>query len=176
MTITYQLSKQDFLDYHLFSVSQSSAIQKKKRNSWMLLTLGSLAMALFFYFRDQVIMSIYFACVSVLTGIFYPRFFKWRYKKHYSTFIEENFSSRFDRPAEIKITRDTLFSKDSSSEAQVNIDEIDHVSETPYLFFITIKSTYSLIIPKNNLESIEGFKSTITSLNIPIHDHLQWKW
>lgn len=176
MTINYQLSKQDFLDYHLFSVSQTSAIQKKKRNSWMLLTLGSLAMALFFYFRDQGIMSIYFACVSVLTGIFYPRFFKWRYKKHYTTFIEENFTTRFGQPAEIKITNETLFSKDSSSEAQVNIEEIDHVSETLHLFFITMKSSYSLIIPKINLESIEGFKSTILALHIPIHDHLQWKW
>ena len=90
MTLEIKINEQDFLDFQLFTASKSDRINKKKRNGWILLTLGSTVVALFFYLNQNIAMTIYFGLVAIACGLFYPRYFKWRYKKHYKTYIREN--------------------------------------------------------------------------------------
>ena len=95
MTIEYQLNEQDFLDFQLFTASQSDRINKKKKNGWILLTIGSIVVSIYFYINQDIALTIYFGLVALACGLFYPRYFRWRYKRHYKTYIKENYSKRF---------------------------------------------------------------------------------
>ena len=114
MKLDYKIDEQDFLDFQLFTASKSDRINKKKRNGWILLTAGSIVIALYFYLNGNSTMTIYFGLVALACGLFYPKYFKWRYKNHYKTYIKENYSKRFGQIESLEISSDYIFSKDKT--------------------------------------------------------------
>lgn len=176
MTIEYKIHEQDFLDFQLFTASKSDRINKKKRNGWIFLTVGSIAVAFYFYLNQNNLMSIYFGLVAVATGIFYPKYFKWRYNKHFKTYIKENYSKRFGKIETLKINNDHIFSKDKTGEGKINLSEVEKIDETDNHFFLKISTGLSLIIPKRELENIDEFKSKFKNLGFIINNETNWRW
>ena len=125
MRIEYSLEEQDFLVFQLFTASKSDRINKKKRNGWILLTVGALLITVYFYLSRINSMAIYFGIVVIVTGLFYPKYFRWRYKKHYHTYIIENYSKRFGELATLEFNPDSIFSRDKTGEGKLNLSEIE---------------------------------------------------
>lgn len=176
MTIEYQINEQDFLDYQLFTVSQSKSIKKKKRSSWIFLTTGTTATSVYFYLNQDIALFIYFGLVALIFGLFYPKYFKWRYKRHYTTFIKENYSKRFDQTVYLEICNDTIFAKDLTGEGRINISEIERIDETNKHLFLKISTGASLILPKKGLNNLDDVKERLQSLGLTIHNMENWKW
>lgn len=176
MTIEYKVSEQDFLDFQLYTASQSERINKKKRNGWILLTVGSIAFAIFFYLQQDIILTIYLALVALACGLFYPKYFIWRYKKHYKVHIKENYSKRFGETEFLEIKEDAIFSKDKTGEGKINVSEIEKVDETNKHFFLKISTGFSLIIPKEGIENVDELRTKFLSLGLAVNDMTNWKW
>lgn len=176
MTLEYKINEEDFLDFQLFTASQSERINKKKRNGWILLTLGSILIALYFYLNNNITMTIYFGLVAFACGLFYPKYFKWRYKRHYKNYIKENYSKRFGELATLTINSDSIFSKDKTGEGKINISEIEQIDETDKHFFLKISTGLSLLIPKKELSDIDGLRAKFKKLGIVVNNELNWKW
>ena len=176
MTLEYKISQQDFLDFQLFTASKSERINKKKRNGWILLTLGSILIALYFYLNQNNAMAIYFALIAIACGLFYPKYFKWRYKKHYKTYIEENYSKRFDQVEILQINDDSILSKDRTGEGKMNLSEIEKIDETGNHFFLKLSTGFSLIIPKKGLDHPDELRKRFRGLGLTLNDETNWKW
>lgn len=176
MIYEYRLDEGDFLEYQLFTVSKSDRMQKKKRNSRLFLTLGALGIAVYFYAIGTVGMAFNFGLIALLTSLFYPKYYKWRYKKHFSSFIRTNYTSRFNELSSIEITSSQIIAKDPSGEGRVQISEVEKVSETKDHFFLLIKSGDSLIIPKKQIANTSDLKADFRRHNILIEDELEWVW
>lgn len=176
MILKYKIEEKDFLDFQLFTASKSERINKKKRNGWILLTIGSLAAASYFYANQNTAMTIYFAFVAIIFGLFYPRYFKWRYYKHYKTYIKENYSKRFGQIETLEINDDSISSKDKTGEGKINLSEIEKVDETDKHFFLKISTGLSLIIPKKELNNTDEVRTKFKVLGLPVNDETNWKW
>jgi len=177
MELEFKITEQDFLDYQLFSASQSARIQKRERNGHIGLTVGFLLTALYFFFvSDDLTMAIYFGICGLLNFFFYPKYFKWIYKKYYKKYGREVYSKRFDKIVHIDFKDETIISKDFTGEGKYFIKEFENTSETSQHFFIKHSAGVSLIIPKRELKDINEVRSRITALGISINDYKDWKW
>lgn len=176
MTLEYKINEQDFLDFQLFTASKSDRINKKKRNGWISLTLGSIIIALYFYLGENTEMTIYFGLVAMVCGLFYPKYFKWRYKKHYKNYIQDNYSNRFGQIAYLEIGSDYILSKDKTGEGKIILSEIERVDETDDHFFLKISTGMSLLIPKRELNDIDKLRDKFKEIELTINDETKWTW
>lgn len=161
MKLEYKIEEQDFLDFHLFTASKSYRINKKKRNGWVLLTVGAIVVAFYFYLNQNNAMTIYFGLVAIATGFFYPKYFKWRYKKHYKAYIAENYSKRFGQVETLEISNELIFSKGKIGEGKIKLSEIEKIEETNSHFFLKVSTGLSLLIPKRGLKDAESLRREI---------------
>jgi hypothetical protein len=176
MTIEYKINEQDFLDFQMFTASQSKRINQKKKNGWILLIIGSIVFAIYFFLKQDIVVSIYLVLVALACGLFYPKYFIWRYKKHYKVFIKENYSKRFGETEFLEIREDSIFSKDKTGEGKINISEIEKVDETNKHFFLKISTGLSLIIPKDELKNLDEVRTKFQALGLIVNNMTNWKW
>lgn len=176
MTIQYKIEEQDFLEFQLFTASKSDRINNKKRKGWALLTIGSMVLGLYFYLNQNITLAIYFGLVACACGFFYPRYFKWRYKKHYKTFIKENYSKQIGLIVTLEFNDHAIFSKDKAGEGKINLSEIEKIDETDHHFFLKISTGHSLLIPKDKLNNIDELRMKFKALGLKVNDETNWEW
>lgn len=176
MTLEYKIDEQDFLDFQLFTASKSDRINRKKRNGRIFLSVGSIVVAFYFYLNQNRAMAIYFGLVAIAMGVWYPKYFKWRYKKHYEAFIKENYSKRFGQVEMIVINKDSIFSKNKTGEGKINLSEIDKIDETANHFFLKLSTGLSLLIPKKDLQNAKEVRDKFSEIGLPVNDERNWTW
>ena len=176
MTLEFELNEHDFLDFQLFTASQSKRINRKKVNGWIFVTLFFIGLSVFLYFDYDGFFAIYFGVTAIVCGLFYPKYFVWRYKKHYKTYIKENYSYRFGEKAYIEINNQTIFAKDKIGEGTINISEIEKIDETEKHFFVKMKSGVSLIIPKYKIQTSDEVRGKFEALGFSVNKVIcKWK-
>ena len=176
MTLEFELNEQDFLDLQLFIASQSKRINKRKRNGWMFLTGCFIIVSIFFYSEYNIFLTVYFGIAAIISGLFYPKYFVWRHKKHYKTFIKENYSCRIGERDHIEINNQVIFSKNETGESTINISEIEKVDETEKHFFVKIKGGLSYIIPKYKIQNSAEVRAKFESLGFNVNKSIcKWK-
>jgi hypothetical protein len=79
MELEYQIIEQNFLEFQLFVASQSERINKKRRNGYIYLTVGTSIFAIYFYLDDNINLTNYLGLLAVAFGLFYRKYFKWKY-------------------------------------------------------------------------------------------------
>lgn len=176
MKFEYKIESIDFLEFQLFNASRDEIIQKRKLKGWLLLSIGCGLLAVFSFFSNMLFLSIYFVALGIVIALFYPIYFKWRYKKQYGNFILRNYAKSFGEMAELEITEQYLISKDKVTTTKVKNSDIELVSETPHHFFIKILSGMSYIIPKRELSMSTDLKKAFNAVGIVVQDELDWKW
>ncbi|MFV0472052.1 MAG: YcxB family protein [Paludibacteraceae bacterium] len=176
MTIEYKINEQDFIDFQLFTASKSDRINRKKKTERILLTIGSFIIALCFYLTHNTPMMIYFGLVAVVCGLFYPKYFVWRYKKYYKSHIKEYYSKRFGQTERIEINNDSVFLKDKIGEGKINLSEIDKIDETNDHFFLKVSTGVSLIIPKREIPNPYVVRDKFADIGLRVNDETNWKW
>ena len=175
MTLEFELNEQDFLDFQLFTASQSRRINKRKRNGWILVTGCFIIISVFFYSEYNVFLAVYFGIVAIISGLFYPKYFIWRHKKHYKTFIKENYSCRIGEINHIEIDDQVIFSKNKTGESTLNISEIEKIDETEKHFFVKIKGGLAYIIPKYKIQNSDEVRAKFESLRFNVNKAI-YKW
>jgi hypothetical protein len=168
MKLEYKMDEQDFLDFQMFAASQSVRIKRKMLRGWMFITLGFGVMSVFFFLECSILTAIYFGVVAIIGGLFYPRFFRWRYKRHYKAHIRENYSNRFEDSEYIEINDETIFCKSKSGEGTINTSQIEKIDETEKHFFVKIKTGVSLIIPKYKIHNQDEVRAKFEFLGFSV--------
>lgn len=176
MKLEYTIHEQDFLSFQLFEASKSLRINRKKRNGWIVMTIVSLLFAYYSYSNQNNTMTIYFLVIALITGLFYPKYFIWRYKRHYKLSIKEAYSNRFGQTETLEITDDFILSKDKTGEGKINLTEVEKVNETQTHFFIKLSTGLSLIIPKAELDNTYELRSVFKKLKLQLNDETNWTW
>jgi hypothetical protein len=176
MKIDYELQENDFLQFQLFTASKSDRIKRKKRNSWLIMTFCSFIIAGYFYIIENHSLAIYFGLISILTALFYPNYFKSRYKNHYKKFIKENYAKRFGQRETLEFHSDYIFAKNKTGEGKIYLKEIEEINETEFHYFLKVSTGVSLFMPKQNVEQSNELISRFNELGIKVNDELSWKW
>lgn len=177
MTLKYELTNSDFLEYQLYASSKSESHKKKHRNNRIIGPILFLVYGLYLTNRDEnYIGIIVFGITAILWFIFYPKYSKRRYKNHFQKHVEENYKNRINKPVQIDINENSINAKDFTSDTKLNGTEIKELIETKEHFFIKLTTDLSLIVPKHSIENQTEFKKRVTDLGAEYIDELNWKW
>ncbi len=170
MKIKYELTEDDYLAYQIHASSVSERIQAKKRKQHQFLVIGCIIVALFFFFVGKLFMVVLLVFYAFVAGLFFKKYFDWRYKQHYKAYIKEVYKNRFGIIAELEFAADVIRSKDRIGEGKVKLNEIERVDETDSHLFMKISNGESFIIPKQKIENLTALIDHISSLGIGFHD------
>jgi len=134
-----------------------------------------MATGLLFFSKGDTIMAAYFWGLSILVFLLYSKYLNWRYKKHYQSYVRENFKNRFGNEVSLEIGPKYISSKDPSGEGKVKTSEVHQLSETQEHFFIQFTSGVAVIIPKRSIDDLQHFKAGLRSAKLEVHDDLKWQ-
>ena len=111
MQYEYQINEEDFLNFQLFTASQSVSVYKKIRNNRIILAFASTLMAILAYSKGNIGITIYLIVSAIGLYFLYPIYFKWSYKKKSISSIKTNYTNQFGKLASIKFASDHLWVK-----------------------------------------------------------------
>ncbi len=176
MKFEYQIQEQDYLDFQLYTASKSPRFEKKQRNGRYFITLCSLITACYFTYVQDWGMVAYFGLTTAVFFLFYPWYFKWRQKVHYTKYIRRNYKNLFGRSEEMEVKGKTLELTNSTGKGQIKASELEKFIETKNHFFIQMKSGASLIIPVYKMDDAAALRSQINGMKIPVEKDMDWTW
>jgi len=176
MKIEYKLTNDDFLEFQLYTASKSKTIEKKRRFGRIIIPLLYFGIAAYSLINDSVLFGIILLVFGLIWFVFYPRYSKYRYKRHYKNHIAEHYQNRVNITEELIFEENFVFSKDNSSEAKIEVEEFEYLIELKAYFFLTLKRGISFIIPKSQVTDVMAFKNKIEKLGIQYVNELEWEW
>src|SRR6266850_3260532 len=110
------LDKNDFLIFQLYTASKTPRIKKSRIRGWIYTTVTLLCLTYLFYRSNNNFLGTYFLVVSGLSLTLYPLYSRWRYKRHYSKYVEDTYKTRFGEQSSMEITEDAIVTKDKTGE------------------------------------------------------------
>jgi hypothetical protein len=164
MTLTYNLSEDDYLNHQLFIASISDRIKTQRRRSRIVWTLAFLSLAWLFYERESSFLAYYFLFFGILWMFFYPYYSKWYYKRHYKKSVAEVFRNRFDKPSTVTIDDRYIHDVSEASETKFSISQIEKIYETRNYFFLRLGPGETLIIPKLKVSNTDPVKKELQEI------------
>lgn len=180
MKYTIEYVEDDFLQFQLFTASQSERIKKKGKRSTYLIMLSFLMLAFLFKESSSDILFYAFLAWIPITYFFYPKYIKNHHYKHYQGFVKDSFQKRDHQPTFLEFKEDIIFSKNEYGESLLKYKAIDCVIEIPQLFFIPLKSGGTLILPKRNIENYDELFSFLREkshqLEFDYSIYKDWSW
>jgi hypothetical protein len=178
MKLEITTKEEDFVTYQLYTSSKSESTIKKLKNGRLGLSLGSLVLGVYFYITENISLAIYFGFAAIVAAIFYPKYFKWRYKQHYEKHIREHYKTRFGEVSTLEFTETDVLSKDKTGEAKMKLSEIEVINEISTHFFLKFSTNVSLIIPKRELifPTETSVRAKFEELDLVINNENDWKW
>lgn len=180
MVLKYSLSEHDFLQYHLYVASKSQQVKRNRRKSLFISTGILLLLALLFYSEKNNFLAYSILGFGVLNMFFYSFYLRSHYKEHYLKFIKENYKKRIDKTGSISFEDEFVETGCSTTESKISLIEIDEFIEIGEYFFLKLKSTGSIIIPKSKIVNVdivrEELQKLANKLNVKFILELNWKW
>lgn len=173
---TYMLSENDFLTFLLYEASiNQKKIKKRKRSVWILTGLMLLC-TLYFYFKDNTFLSVYFLIAAIAAFLFGGKYMSWSFKRHCSNYVKDHAQHMLNEQIQIDIKEDTLQTIDKAGQSEVKITEITEVDEISGYYFIRISTGQFLTVPKTNDALNRELSEMIRKHNLKHNLRLDWKW
>ena len=177
---TYSLNEDDYLNYQLFAASQSKNIRRKRIRNRFLPAIFFVVLGLFPRFDFTTNFTQIYILTGVLWVFFYPVWEKRLYYNHYKKHIRENYKNNFDKNVALIITENEILIKDNNTESKINLQELEEINELPKAIYLKLKSSHSLILPKNkidiNVESKNFLKELSDRYSVNYNEFPDWKW
>lgn len=179
MKLEFIITKENLIEYQLYDFS----IKKNNRKNRFKTNLPTIIMYLYFLFNlisENYSLSIISLIFAIIFHFLYSKYLKSSYKTHFTKHVEENHKDRFDKTNSISFENfDFIECKNNIGEIKINVTSIEKIHENKNLFFLFIIGGSCLIIPKNEVDTIETktiLNSFSSNHNIIYFENLNWKW
>ncbi|WP_299781494.1 YcxB family protein [uncultured Formosa sp.] len=176
MKLEYVLKEKDFIDYHLFSISENKKMKKIMNTTKFFLVGFFIFIGIQMYNKNNIEFAIIFGIVAILNFIFFERLYKSKLRKHFSKIVKNSYAKRIGEKETMEFNSEFIMTKDKTGEGKTKISEIEKINETKDNFFIKLSNGASFIVSKKGINNIELIKSKWEELKIPISEHLSWEW
>lgn len=177
MKIDIQITNDDFLVHQLYTASNSLSVKKKRQKSkWISPIIFLVIGGVLSYQDGDFVALVLFGSLALIWFAFYPKYERYRYRKHYKNHVMELHGKDVVMSASMEIDADYIFVKDEVSEGKVKLSEVNYVANLPDHYLIRVSNKQALIVPKICVDSAINFEDFFTSKNIELKDELNWKW
>lgn len=176
MELHYSLKEEDFLAFQLFTAANSKTISRKRIRGHVLLTAGAALFALLNLLEQKLVLTLYFGATALLTGLFYPRYFRWRYKRHYLNHIREHYQNRIGTPFTLRIEEGMLYATDPVGSSTVSLDQVNRVDVLSEQVLVHLNSGVAVIVPRSALDNEGAFLHIFTDRGIATANRESSTW
>jgi len=166
MDIEYTLVEADLIALAKFQLEKSSALQKHSRSRRKLYPLGFGFLALgYLLMSDDLILPIIFGLLAILSFFFAPMFFTWLTRRRLPRIVRSKITPTSVGNRRISVNEKGLQQHAGEIYSEVPWNIINDLADEPNYVFIAIDNTYSLVIPKKevNENELNRFVSLIRS-------------
>lgn len=175
MKFEYTLQEEDYLSFQLYTAQQRPRFYLRQKNGRFFLAMIFATMGIYFGYSKEWGMVAYFSLLTIVIFLFYPRYFRWRQKMHYLRFVRQHYRSAFNAVETFERSGKTVKLSNQTGEGILPQDELESWVETGQHFYILLKSSSGLVIPKAQVEE-DAFRKELMALNLSHTEHLNWKW
>jgi YcxB-like protein len=180
MKLEYQLLEDDYLKHLLFEDSKNGTTKKAGRKTAFMMLLAFFGIG-YILFHSERIVAYFFFGVGVFNFIVYPFYLKKHQKKQYQSYIQRIYKYTLGRVVNVCLTESQIEQNDSSGEFKFNLTELENIMETQMHFYLKMRSSGSLIIPKNKIgdqaEQVKNeMKVLANRMKVGYTEDLNWKW
>ena len=181
MKLNYQLTEEDYLQFCLFTTSQNLTLRDAKRRTLFLLILMFSLGSVWIYFRHHSLFFITFSVTGILYCVFYYFYgyrsvFKRVYKKNVKRLFKEKIGMEFSVVSDNELI--TILS--NQTKLEINLTNVDFIEEIADYYFIKLKTSDRIIIPKRIFENGTNSEASLRNFakqnNITIKQLLDWKF
>lgn len=188
MVLKYSIGADDFLNFQLYTASQSPIVKRRRLKSKLAFAILYIAFGLFFVVDSKWIYASTFFVLAILWFFLYPLREKRMYERNYKNFILENYRNRFDKEATMEITNEYIQTKDGVNKGKAFMNEVSEIIEMPTAIYIRLNSAQTFLLPYERIEFVEnsGVKNSqemilklkeIAQLNhVKYTDKTNWVW
>ena len=180
IVLNFALSEEDFLTFQLYVASTSPNIIKKRTKVRYRVPVIYTVMALLLFWIGETVVAIAFLIVCLLWLVFYPKWDRHRYRKHYRDHIKENYAGRINISSELHLKENEIFGKDNFGETTFKTEGIKAVNEIANYFFLQIDRGTGFIFPKDRIGEVavvdNWLKEVERQNGITRTVNLDWVW
>ncbi|OCK41823.1 hypothetical protein BA195_13765 [Tenacibaculum soleae] len=176
MKLEYILEEKDFIDYHLFAMSENKKAGKIMATTKFILVGLFLFIGINMYNKNNIEFAIILGIIAILTFIFFNKLYKSKLRKHFSKIVKNSYAKRIGEKETMEFNSEYLITEDKTGEGKTKISEIEKIDETQNNFFIKLSNGSSFIVSKKGVNNLELIKKNWKELNIPISENLNWEW
>ncbi len=176
MKLEYVLNEIDFINFHLFSISENKNSLISKKTIKTLLVSVFLFLCINMYLDEKIELAILFGIVVILTFIFFDKLYRAKLKNHFSKIVKNAYSARIGEKETMEFTPEFLITEDKTGQGKTKISEIEKIHEIENNFFVKLSNGSSFIISKRGMYNIDEIKGKWNDLNIPMSENLSWEW
>lgn len=106
----------------------------------------------------------------------YPFYSRRKYRKHYSDYIQENYTNRTGITGSLSVDEEYVSLEDTCSESRFKITEVKQIVEIKNYYFIENNQSMTIIVPKKTINSEQFITKLEAILNIQRIEELDWEW
>ena len=181
MKLNYQLTEEDYLQFCLFAESKNLTLRDAKRRILFLLILMFSLGSFWVYFRLRPLFFITFSVTGILYCIFYYFYgyrsvFKRAYKKNVKRLFKEKIGLEFS----VVSDNELITISSNQTKLEINLANVDFIEEIADYYFIKLKTSDRIIIPKRIFENGTNSEASLRNFakqnNITIKQLLDWKF
>jgi hypothetical protein len=102
---------------------------------------------------------------------------KRQYEKHFRRYTREQYKEFIGKTFSLALEDDLIISSFGLQENRIPVSQINSLQETPSLYIINSNTTHPVIFQKSGNQSMwEVLVEKSKEIQIPVEDHLGWKW
>jgi hypothetical protein len=180
MKFEYYLDENDVLQLYLYTASSSERVRRKRKNGKFKLAVVFFIPFLLALLLKEVSASIIAFVVIVLTYFFYPNYESNEYVRYYQNLITELNPHETGKKIGIEFLEEHIYLSEGQSESKVHFSDIVDFEEIAEQYFIHLRGSKRLVLPKNKFDKKEEFSMAMSAFamkhSIPQTKNLKWEW
>lgn len=164
------------VDALLHIASKSPHIIKHRKTSILLLV----TILLIFSITLSIVnlpLGIIFFIISIFASLLFPKYLAYYYKKNYEKLVNSSYKKN---NLKIHFDDESITLKSEQIESKIQLNNLESIIEIKEYFYIVLKSSTYLILPKNQANDIDTLRIYLKNIclkeDVSFNTELDWKW
>lgn len=180
LSLQFNYTEQEFIDYQLYIASKSPSQQKRMRRNRWLVALIYLGIAGIGFLNKNNTQIYIFAALAIVWYIAYPLWSKKFHKKHFMQFILQQNKARIGNKVQLDFTDNIITIQEDEQHIEIPIQDVVEIAELKQLILLRLNSEQVIIVHKVANVAAEQIISFMKSLAlkraIRYVDDTKWVW
>lgn len=156
MEIIFSLREMDLLALAKYQVDTSEIVKRRAKSRRFIYPIAFFAVGLGdLILSGEIVLPSLFFLISIFSYLLFPIYFQWLSKRNIKRIVHERMTPSSIGSRTLRITPEGLEQIMENAESKVKWSLIDKVDITPSYTYIAIAGTYSVIIPRDQINESE---------------------